>query len=215
MRTPSGASEWASLLAAVGVPADRAALWGPIFADTIKPGTFSAGNDRELPDFLPTVLHECAMLGRLVENGNYSAARIRELGNAAKPGTRWRSLVPRADQLAGNPYAFFEACYGGRLGNRAEGSGDGARYPGRGLIMLTGADNYRWQGERSGQDLLAVPDLAAQPHFALRFAVDWWEGRVPDSKLGDTPAIRRVVNGGIIGLPEVEALAAKVRRALA
>ncbi|MNL35498.1 hypothetical protein D3C87_1575330 [compost metagenome] len=122
--------------------------------------------------------------------------------------------MPRAEELAGNAYAFFEACYGGRMGNRPEGSGDGSRYPGRGLIMLTGADNYRWQGERSGQDLLSVPDLAAQPHFALKFAIDWWEGRVPDARLGDTAAIRRVVNGGLIGLPHVEALAVKVQKAL-
>jgi putative chitinase len=211
--TVRNTSDWERVLSAVGVRAVTAILWAPIFAADIDDETFSAG-ERDLADFLPTVLHESGMLERLAENGNYSAGRIREIGLASKPGTRWRSLVPRANELAGNPARFFEACYGGRMGNGPEGSGDGARYYGRGLIMLTGKDNYRWQGDRSGQDLLGVPDLAAQPHFALGFAIDWWEGRVPDRILGDDRAIRRVVNGGYIGLPQVEALAALCQRAL-
>lgn len=206
-------ADWERVLSAVGVRAVTALLWAPIFADDVRPGVFSAG-ERDLADFLPTVLHESGMLERLVENGNYSAGRIREIGLASPAGSRWRSLVPRAAELANSPARFFEACYGGRMGNGAEGTGDGARYPGRGLIMVTGKDNYRWLGDRSGQDLLGVPDLAAQPHFALDFAVSWWEGRVPDRILGDERAVRRVVNGGIIGLPQVEALAALCRRAL-
>ena len=56
---------------------------------------------------------------------------------------------------------------------------------------------------------------AEQPHFALEFCIKWWEGKVPDSKLGDTRAVRKVVNGGYFGLADVEALAAKARAALA
>jgi putative chitinase len=207
-------SDWLRILQACGVRSVTAIRWAPVFADTIKADTFSAG-DKDLADFLPTVLHESGMLEQLVESGNYSADRIRQLGNSSAQGSRWRGLVARADGLARNEATFFEACYGGRMGNRPEGSGDGMLYRGRGLIMLTGRDNYAWQGERSGQDLLGIPDLAAQPHFALQFAIDWWEKKIPDAKLGDARAVRLAVNGGTIGLDKVAAIKALAVVALA
>lgn len=206
-------SDWNRILRACGIKPAQAIAWSAVFAETPKLLTFSKG-DVDLVPFLGNILVESQGLTKLKESGNYSAARIRELGNASKPGTRWRSLVPRADELAFNERKFFEACYGGRGGNRPEGSGDGARYPGRGLIMLTFADGYRWQGERSGQDLLGLPELAEQPHFALEFAIDWWEGKVPDAILADTTKVRRVVNGGSFGLKEVEEMTARVADAL-
>jgi len=211
MKFPQSPGEWEALLKAAGCRPLTAALWGPIFQNTIRAESFSKGAE-ELPDFLSTTLHECGKLETLKENGKYSAARIREIGNSQPPGSRWRSLVPRADALAYNEGAFFEAVYGGRLGNNLPG--DGALYPGRGLIMLTGKANYAWQGERSGQDLVGIPDLAAQPHFALGFALDYWEGRVPDAIIGDARAIRKVINGGQIGLEDVKAIKARIVGAL-
>ncbi len=203
--------EWSRVLLGAGVEPGVAERWCSVFSSVVKPGSFSKG-DGELCDFLATVLHESGMLKHLKEDGRYSAARIRELGNASRPGTRWRSLVPIADSLAYNPDAFFEAVYGGRMGN--DEPGDGARYPGRGLIGVTGKDNYRWLGEQSGQDLLGLPDLLEQPHFALELSIDWWEGKVPDAILGDEREIRRVVNGGDFGLPEVRALVTRLKRVL-
>lgn len=206
-------NEWERILRESGCLRATAELWAPVFAVTVKDGVFSQG-ERELPDFLSTILHESQMLEKMRENGNYSAQRIREIGGASKPGTRWRSLVPRALELAYNPPKFFEACYAGRMGNGPEGSGDGARYPGRGPLGLTGKANYAWIGERMGQDLVAVPHLAEQPHFGLEFAISWWEGRVPDSCLGDERKVRKVVNGGYFGIEDVERLCRRVQKAL-
>lgn len=210
---PRSISDWHRILLACGIKSSQAIGWAGVFAHTPKLLTFSKG-DADLVPFLGNILVESQGLTKLKESGSYSAARIRQLGNASPAGSRWRSLVPRADELAFNERKFFEACYGGRGGNRPEGSGDGARYPGRGLIMLTFADGYRWQGDRSGQDLLGLPELAEQPHFALEFAIDWWEGKVPDAILADTTKVRRVVNGGSFGLHEVEEMTARVARAL-
>lgn len=203
--------EWSRVLLGAGVEPGVAERWCSVFASVVKPGSFSKG-DSELLDFLATGLHESGMLKRLKENGNYSAERIRALGNASAPGSRWRSLVPQADALAYNPDAFFEACYGGRMGN--DQPGDGARYPGRGIIGVTGKSNYAWLGDQSGQDLVGMPDLLEQPHFALELSIDWWEGKVPDRILGDERSIRRVVNGGDFGLPEVHALVQRLRKVL-
>lgn len=188
--------------------------WGQVFADTIRDDTFSQG-ESELADFLSTVLHESAYLAHLKENGSYSAQRIRQLAEASAPGSRWRSLGARAEELEHNEAAFFEACYGGRMGNGPEGSGDGALYPGRGLIGVTGKTNYGWLGDRCGQDLLVGPQLVEQPYFALEFSLRWWEGKVPDSILGDEREIRRVVNGGYFGVAEVEKLHARIAEVLA
>jgi putative chitinase len=208
------AGEWTKVLRKLGVTLAVADAWGPVFASEIHERTFNKG-ERDLKDFLPTILHESAMLTALKENLNYSAARIAQLGKASAPGTRWRSLVPRAVELAAKPEAFANALYSGRMGNRDEASGDGWLYRARGLIGVTGADNYRWLGDFMGQDLLGLPDLISLPHYALDSAIAWWEGRVPDSILGDDRKIRRVVNGGYIGLEAVEKLAALTDKVLA
>ena len=205
--------EWQSVLHGGGVAERTAEILAPIFAAVLMPGCFSAG-EQELPDFLSTIIHESAHLEKLKESGRYRAERIKALAAAANPGTRWRSLLTRADQLAGDEDAFFEALYGGRMGNGPEGSGDGALDPGRAFIGLTGRDNYAWVGDAVGQDLLAVPQLAEQPTFALEFTLAWWEGRVPDHCLGDQRKVRKVVNGGYIGVQEVEILHARVTAAL-
>lgn len=207
------ANDWERILRECGVPLKTAEAMGPVFASTVKEGTFSKG-EADLLDFLPTVLHESGMLTKLKESGFYTAKRIIELGNKSKPGSRWRSLVPRAHEIERDEAKFFEACYGGRMGNGPEGTGDGALYPGRGFIGVTGKDNYRWLAEQSGQDLLTMPWLLEGPYYALEFSIDWWEGRVPDKLLGDERAIRKVVNGGYFGLEDVEHLARLVRKAM-
>lgn len=211
MFVPQTADDWRRLFTECGVEHEVAQMRSSSWAAAIREDTFSAGLDRELPDFVATVLHESQMLERLRENGHYSARRIRELATSAGPGTRWRSLLPRAEKLAGQPDLFFEAIYGGRMGNGPEGCGDGARYPGRAYIGVTGRDNYALVGELTGRDLLAEPQLAEDPAIALEITVAWWERKIPDAALGDVARERRIVNGGLIGLAEVQRLSALVR----
>lgn len=221
MLVPQTAEDWRRVFMECGVEPDVAVPRASSWAATIREDTFSAGLERELPDFLVTVLHESQMLERLRESGRYSARRIRELATSSGPGTRWRSLLPRAEKLAYDPLrpetegAFFEALYGGRMGNGPEGCGDGARYPGRSYIGVTGLDNYRWLTDQMGlNDLVTNPELLEEPTFGLEITVAWWEGKVPDAILGDERKVRKVVNGGYIGLPEVERLVRLVRGVL-
>ena len=204
--------QWLDVLRRCDAKPQVAARWARIFAEVIKPDSFSRG-DAELPDFIGQVMHESAMLERLEENLNYSAARIVELGQASKPGTRWRSMVPQATKLAYNPKAFAEACYGGRLGNVKPG--DGFKYRGRGLVMVTGFDNYALVSKATGLDLINNPDLLGQPAPALKAAIAWWEGRVPDAAMGDVRKVTRAVNGGDFGLAHRLALTERAAQALA
>ncbi len=60
-----------------------------------------------------------------------------------------------------------------RLGNTEKG--DGYRFRGRGPIQITGGANYKKYGDLLGVDLVANPDLAAQPQYAFQIAALYWE----------------------------------------
>ena len=184
-------ADWVRILTQCGVRAATAARWAPVFAAEIQPGTFSAGIG-ELDDFLGQVLHESGMLERLEENLNYSAERLCEV---------WPARFPRlADALpyARSPEALANRVYGGRLGNTQPG--DGWRYRGRGLLQVTGRDNYAAVGRALVLDLVGNPDQLALPAIALRASIAWWERNVPDSAMGDIKRVTRTVNGGTNGL---------------
>lgn len=124
--------------------------------------------------FLAQVGHESGQLRNLVENLNYRVDRIRQIGQGSAVGSRWRSLVPRADELGGKPEHFGNAVYGGRMGNGPESSGDGFRYRGRGLLQVTGRNNYRAVASGLGLPLEAQPELLEQPEHAAQSAAWWW-----------------------------------------
>ncbi len=165
-----------------------------------------------LAAFVAQIGHESGQLQRLVENLNYRADRIREVGLASPPGSRWRSLVPRAAELAGSPERLANAVYGGRMGNGPEASGDGWRFRGRGLIQLTGRDNYRAAAEALGLPLLDEPELLGQAEQAAQSAAWWWKthglNELADAgKIGD---IGSIINTGQPGRVPAGAVERKV-----
>lgn len=200
------AHDWAALLQQCGVTTPTAGRWGVVFAGEITEASFSKG-PAEVPVFLGQILHESGMLERLTENLNYSATRLMQVWPKRFPTLE--SAVP----YERNPQRLAERVYGGRMGN--DTPGDGARYIGRGLMMVTGKNNYRAVGKVLGLDLLNKPELLATPAVALKSAIAWWEGNVPDSELHDDRMVTRRVNGGEIGLSHRTALADMAREALA
>lgn len=98
----------------------------------------------------------------------------------------------------------------GRLGNTPEADGDGQQYRGRGLIQVTGHDNYEACSEALFGDsrLLATPELLEYPVYAAMSAGWYWQrnglNTLADS--GDLAAITRKINGGTNGLAERQAL---------
>lgn len=212
-RTPE---QWSAILAAGGLPSARAAQWGVIFADEIKDKSFSAA-DVDLADFIPTILHESAGLTRLVENLNYSAEGLVATFGAQRCPPQIAQQIGRTAQHSADQMAIANQVYGGDWGRRKLGNvlpDDGWRYRGRSPIQITGRWNYERVGDLMGQNLVGLPELLEQPRFALDACIAWWEDRIPDSLLGETTAIRQRVNGGTLGLAEVEALADKIKPAL-
>ena len=190
--------DWLTTLKSCGVSSGIAASWTPIFQAHCRPERFSLGR-AEMDDWLGQVLHESAMLTRLVENLSYSAHRMM---------TVWPKRFPTlvsAQPLAFNPEALANSVYAGRMGNTRPG--DGWLYKGRGLVMVTGRDNYTALGRVMGLPLDTQPELLEVPEHALLAAIVWWEQHVPDAFINDPVKVRRAVNGGTVGLDETTRLA--------
>jgi putative chitinase len=169
-----------------------------------------------LAAFLAQVGHESAQLTRLVENLNYSAQGLastwpgRYRGDDGKPNAL-------ALRLARDPQAIANNAYAERMGNGPEASGDGWRYRGRGLIQITGRDNYAAVGAALSLDLVAHPELLERPEHAAMSAAQFWSinglNQLADAgRFGD---ITRRINGGVIGQTERIALRDQAAEVLA
>ncbi|WP_030139443.1 glycoside hydrolase family 19 protein [Pseudomonas fluorescens] len=105
-----------------------------------------------------------------------------------------------------------------RLGNSPQADGDGQKYRGRGLIQITGHDNYLRcsLGLFGDERLLALPELLEQPQWAAESAAWFWEQNGLN-ELADRDQfsnITRRINGGLNGLQDRLQLWARAREVL-
>jgi putative chitinase len=146
--------------------------------------------------FIGQCMHESGGFKHLKENLNYSA---RALMNT------WPSRFPDADtaeKFERQPEKIANKVYSGRMGNTEDG--DGAKYIGRGLIQLTGKDNYRAFGEAIGEDLVANPQLVEEPRYAA-LSAGWFFNKRNLNALADVMDVETMskrINGGTIGMAD-------------
>ena len=107
--------------------------------------------------------------------------------------------------------------YEGRkdLGNTQQG--DGRRFKGRGLIQITGRDNYARIGEMIGLDLVNQPELAASPPNALVIACEYWKAHDLNvaADRDDLLSITRSINGGTNGVADRRTYTAAAKAVIA
>ena len=154
--------------------------------------------------------HECANFKVLEENLNYRAATLMKL---------WAKRFPTieiANEYAGQPRKIANKVYANRMGNGPEETGEGAKYHGRGLLQLTGKENYDNCGKGIGVDLIDKPGLLAQPNYAAMSAGWFWNKKglnsLADAK--DFETMTKRINGGLIGLDDRKAKIAKALQVL-
>lgn len=199
--------QWAKILAACKIANAQVALWSPIFSEVVTEKSFSLG-DAELDDFLGQVVHESQGLTHLEEDLNYKTPeRLMEVWPS-----RFRS-VREALPFVRNPIKLANKVYGGRMGNLEPG--DGFKYRGGGVGMVTGKDNYAMLEAATGLPLVTNPDMLRQPKTALLVFIAWWERKVPDAAMGNIQRVTRAVNGGAIGLNDRTRLTNAAQVALA
>jgi putative chitinase len=153
--------------------------------------------------FIGQCAHESGNFKTLQENLNYSAEGLMKT---------WPSRFPTkeiADQYARQPAKIAGKVYNGRLGNTSEE--DASKYLGRGLIQLTGKENYEHCGSSIGVDLLSNPNLLSDPKYAALSAGWFWNKKglnsLADSQ--DLETMTKRINGGLIGLDDRKAKIAK------
>ena len=179
--------------------------------------------------FVAQVGHESGHLTRLVENLNYSAdglantwpSRYAELDGKGtyvkvqaagktryKPNTLALSVDRKPEQIA-------NIAYGNRMGNATPG--EGWKYRGRGLIQITGKNNYRACCEALGLDLINQPELLEQPRHACMSAAWYWgtNGLNTLADAGKFDAITQCINGGHNGAADRQVLYARALKVLA
>lgn len=159
--------------------------------------------------FLAQVAHESMLFKAVSENLNYSA------GGLLKVFPKYFKTPDMANGYARKPERIANRVYANRMGNGDESSGDGFRYRGRGLVQLTGKNNYRAFSRWIGKDCVAEPDLVAD-RFAAHSAVFYWESNGLNA-LADTDNLKTItmrVNGGLNGYDDRRNLLMKAKRAL-
>ena len=162
-------------------------------------------NPARLAGFLAQTAHESGGFIFLKENLNYKAPTLRKLFSKYFP----------TDELA-NEYcskpnkqeAIANRIYANRMGNGPEESGDGYRYRGRGLIQLTGKDNYTFFAGSLSISVEEAAEYMATFEGAAQSACWFWETNNLNqgADKGDILTLTKRINGGTIGLAEREAI---------
>ncbi len=155
--------------------------------------------------WLAEVAHETAEMRRFEENLSYSATRLCVVWPRRFP--TFQAAAP----YARSPEKLANKVYADRMGNGDEASGDGWKYRGRGALMTTGFDNYMACERATGIPFVAQPELAAVLEHAFTVGALWWRvhGCNAPADLGDVRGCRRIVNGGLVGIGQVEELYAR------
>jgi putative chitinase len=148
--------------------------------------------------FLAQTAHESGGYRAIKENLNYKAASLR------KVFPKYFPTDDLATAYAQKPEMIANRVYGGRMGNGDEHSGDGWKFCGRGLIQLTGKDNYT----RYAQSLEIGLDEASE-HLTtfegcVQSAAWFWEANNLNqwADKGDILTLTKRINGGTIGLED-------------
>ena len=171
-------------------------------------GRYQIVGAKRIAAFIAQVGHESSQLTRLVENLSYSADALCR---------NWpsRFSVELASAVARKPERIANIAYGNRMGNTEPGAG--WKYRGRGLIQITGKDNYRACGEALGLDLITQPELLEKPQHGCLSAAWYWAINGLNS-LADAEkfeAITQRINGGQTGAADRQALYALALKVLA
>lgn len=164
---------------------------------TILPD-YEINTPQRVAAFLAQCAHESGGFKALKENLNYKAESLCKVFGKYFPN------MDIANQYAHNQEAIANRVYGNRMGNGPEESGDGFRYCGRGLIQLTGKQNYTKFAESIDTPVEDIPEFLGTFEGAIQSACWFWEtnnlNQYADS--GDILTMTKKINGGTLGLAD-------------
>jgi putative chitinase len=142
--------------------------WHPLFVELLP--KYEINNIQRISAFIAQCSHESANFTVLKENLNYSAEGLNKV---------FSKYFIRAGRDAGtyarNPEKIANVVYANRMGNDDIASGDGWRFRGRGVIQLTGKDNYKAFGKSTKLTTLETIDYLETRRGALESACWYWK----------------------------------------
>lgn len=143
--------------------------------------------------------HESLNFTVLEENLNYKAATLEKLFSKyfSKAGRNAAEYEKKPEKIA-------NVIYASRMGNGDTASGDGYKFRGRGIIQLTGRDNYTNFGKSIGKSPDEVIEYLKTLDGALESACWYWNSRNLNAACdaNDIVKMTKLVNGGTIGLED-------------
>jgi putative chitinase len=184
-------------LIAAGIPPTQAEMFAPWLQKAAV--AFHIDTPNEVALWLANITHESLKFTRLRENLYYSTAeRVQKVF-----GRKRFPTLALASQYLRNPEKLANFVYANRLGNGDVASGDGWKFRGAGLIMLTGQANFMAAGAACGRPYKQLPHIVALPEDAAHTAAWFWvsAGCKAPAQAKDHLNVRRRVNGpAVLGL---------------
>lgn len=162
---------------------------------------YEINTPKRIAAFIAQCAHESGGFIFLKENLNYKAATLRKIFPKYFPddvlANHYASLPNKQEAIANRVYA-------NRMGNGPEDSGDGYRFCGRGLIQLTGRDNYTFFAGSLGISVEEASEYLQTFEGAAQSACWFWETNNLNkwADAGDIKELTRRINGGYIGLED-------------
>jgi putative chitinase len=159
---------------------------------------YEINTPQRIAAFIAQCAHESANFRILKENLNYKAESL------MKVFPKYFKDLDTAKAYAHNQEKIANRVYGGRMGNGPEESGEGFKYCGRGLIQLTGKDNYTAFADSLEMSVDDVPAYLATFEGAAQSACWFWETNNLNqwADKGDILTLTKRINGGTIGLED-------------
>jgi putative chitinase len=155
-------------------------------------------NPKRMAAFLAQIAHESGGFNFVKEGLSYSAASL------TKTWPRRFPTLAAAQPYARNAEKTANKVYANRMGNGTEASGDGFKFRGRGLIQLTGKDNYSRFAKSIGKTLNEAVAYLETAEGAVASAGWFWDANKLNvyADKGDFVGLTKRINGGTIGLAD-------------
>ena len=159
---------------------------------------YEINTSERIAAFLAQCAHESGGFVFIKENLNYRWQSLR------KVFPKYFPTDALAQQYEKQPQKIANRVYASRMGNGPEESGDGWRFCGRGLIQVTGRDNYSW----FAASLQITPEEASEYmetfEGAAQSACWFWESNNLNqwADKQDILTLTKRINGGTIGLED-------------
>ena len=151
--------------------------------------------------FIAQCAHESGGFKALKENLNYKAVTLRKIFPKYFPTDE---MAAQYAAMPNKQEAIANLVYANRMGNGAPETGDGYRYCGRGLIQLTGKDNYTWFAASLEIPVEEAAEYLQTFEGAVQSACWFWETNNLNqwADKGDILTLTKRINGGTIGLDD-------------